>query len=60
MPGLAPYAVPGLDMDRDYGSLTLGARSTVFGLAADIGLTTTVGQKGGTNAGAFATLSGSF
>lgn len=60
MPGLAPYAVPGIDMDRDYGSLTLGARSTVFGLAADIGLTTTVGQKGGTNAGAFATLSGSF
>lgn len=60
MPGLAPYAVPGLDMDRDYGSLTLGARSTIFGLAADIGLTTTVGQKGGTNAGAFATLSGSF
>lgn len=60
MPTLAPYAVPGHDMDRDYGSLTLGARSTVFGLAADIGLTTTVGQKGGTNAGAFATLSGSF
>jgi outer membrane lipase/esterase len=60
MPGLAPYAVPGLSMDRDYGNLTLGARSTIFGLAADIGLTTTVGQKGGTNAGAFATLSGSF
>jgi outer membrane lipase/esterase len=60
MPGLAPYAVPGIKMDRDYGSLTLGARSTVFGLAADIGLTTTVGQKGGTNAGAFATLSGNF
>ena len=60
MPGLAPYAVPGIKMDRDYGSLTLGARSTVFGLAADIGLATTVGQKGGTNAGAFATLSGNF
>ncbi|MET0655484.1 MAG: autotransporter domain-containing protein [Pseudoxanthomonas sp.] len=60
MPGLAPYAVPGIEMDRDYGALTLGARSTVYGLSADIGLTTTVGQKGGTNAGAFATLSGSF
>ncbi|MGH8027722.1 MAG: autotransporter domain-containing protein [Pseudoxanthomonas sp.] len=60
MPGLAPYAVPGIKMDRDYATLTLGARSTVFGLSADIGLTTTIEQKGGTDAGAFATLSGSF
>ena len=60
MPGVMPYAVPGLDMDRDYGTLTLGARSTVFGLAADIGVMTTVGQKGGTNTTGFVTLSGNF
>ena len=56
----APYAVPGLEFDRDYGTLLLGARTRLFGLDADLGLSTTVGQNGGSNATAFATLSGSF
>ncbi|MEP6906420.1 MAG: autotransporter domain-containing protein [Pseudoxanthomonas sp.] len=60
MPGVMPYAVPGLNMDRDYGTLTLGARSRIFGLSADVGVMTTVGQKGGTNATGFVTLSGGF
>ena len=60
IPGTAPYAVPGLEFDRDYGTLLLGARTRLFGLDADIGLSTTVGQKGGSNATAFASLSGSF
>ena len=60
MPGVMPYAVPGLNMDRDYGTLTLGARTGLFGLAADLGVMTTVGQKGGTNATVFATLTGGF
>lgn len=60
LPGLAPYAVPGLDMDRDYGTVVLGARTQLFGLDADIGVNTTVNQKGGSNSGVFATVSGSF
>ena len=60
IPGLAPYAVPGLEFDRDYGTLLLGARTRLFGLDADIGLSTTVGQNGGSNATAFASISGSF
>ena len=62
MPEAAPYAVPGLDLDRDYSTVLVGARTRLFGLDADIGLSTTVGQKGGTgtNTTAFATLSGSF
>ncbi len=62
MPGTAPYAVPGLDPDSSYSTILVGSRTRLFGLDADIGLTTTVGQRGGTatNATAFATLSGSF
>ena len=60
MPGVAPYAVPGLEFDRDYGTLLLGARTRLFGLDADLGLSTTVGQNGGSNATAFASISGSF
>ena len=57
---VAPYAVPGLEFDRGYGTLLLGASTRVFGLDADIGLSTTVGQNGGSNATAFASISGSF
>jgi len=60
MPGVAPYAVPGVQFDRDYGTAVLGARTSLFGLDANLGVSTTVGQKGGTNAGAFLTVSGSF
>lgn len=60
LPGTAPYAVPGLDTDDSYGTLLLGARTRLFGLDADLGVTTTVNQGGGTNTTAFMTLSGSF
>lgn len=60
LPGVAPYAVPGLDEDRDYGTAVFGARTQLFGLDADIGFSTTVAQKGGSNSGVFATVSGSF
>lgn len=60
MPGVAPYAVPGLDLDRDYSTLLLGARSQVFGLDADVGLSTTIGQKDARDVTGFFTLSGSF
>ena len=60
MPGTAPYAVPGLDLDRDYGTILVGARTGLFGLDADFGLTTTFSQKNAQDVTAFATISGSF
>ncbi|HZF96829.1 MAG TPA: autotransporter domain-containing protein, partial [Pseudoxanthomonas sp.] len=60
LPGVAPYAVPGLDLDRKYATVLLGARTRAFGLEADIGLTSTVGQKSGKDVTAFITLGGSF
>jgi outer membrane lipase/esterase len=46
LPGAAPYAVPGLDIDTDYGTVVLGARSRVFGLDANLGLTGSVARAG--------------
>ena len=60
MPGTAPYAVPGLDADRSYATIMLGARTQAFGMDADIGLTSTVGQKAANDVTAFVTLSSGF
>ncbi|KRG70100.1 autotransporter domain-containing esterase [Pseudoxanthomonas dokdonensis] len=60
VPGLVPYAVPGLQVDQDFGTMMVGVRTRLFGLDADIGATATVEQKGGNNATLFATLSGGF
>jgi len=60
MPGVAPYAVPGLDLDRRYGTVLLGARTRAFGLDADFGLTTTVGQKSANDVTAFVTVGTAF
>ncbi len=60
MPGVMPYAVPGLNFDRNYGTLLVGARTQVFGLNADVGATVSAGKKDGHDATLFATLSGSF
>ena len=60
LPGVAPYAVPGLDLDRRYATVLLGARARAFGLEADIGLTSTVGRKSGKDVTTFITLGGSF
>lgn len=60
MPGLAPYAVPGIEFDQNYGTLTFGARTQVFGMGADIGTALTVGQKGGNDATIFVSLNGTF
>ncbi|HEY0662333.1 MAG TPA: autotransporter domain-containing protein [Lysobacter sp.] len=60
LPGTLPYAVPGVDFDHDYGTLTFGARTRVFGLDANIGASTTVGQERGNNATVFATVSAGF
>jgi outer membrane lipase/esterase len=60
MPGTMPYAVPGVDYDRSYGTLVMGARTQLFGLDADIGISATGAQSGGNNASVFATFGSSF
>ncbi|KRA46688.1 esterase [Pseudoxanthomonas sp. Root630] len=60
LPGTNPYAVPGLDTDDGYGTLLMGARTKLFGFDANLGVTTTVNQGGGTNTTAFMTLGGNF
>ncbi|OHE83841.1 MAG: hypothetical protein A2190_11845 [Lysobacterales bacterium RIFOXYA1_FULL_69_10] len=53
MPGTAPYAVPGLELDEDYGTVMLGARTTLFGLDADAGLAGSVARNGTDSVGVF-------
>ena len=60
MPTTQEYAVPGLDYDDSYGTVTFGARTRLFGLDANLGSSLTVGQKGGKHATVFATISGGF
>lgn len=60
LPGTLPYAVPGLDYDRRYSTLTLGARTRLFGLDANLGASLNAGQKGGKHSMVFATLGAGF
>ena len=60
IPGSLPYAVPGLDLDDRYGTVTFGARTHLFGMDANFGATTTVNQGGGTDAGVFVTVGRGF
>ena len=54
------YAVPGLSYDDTYATLTLGARTTLFGFDANLGVRLNAGEKGGRQTTAFATLGGGF
>ncbi|HRN61720.1 MAG TPA: autotransporter domain-containing protein [Luteimonas sp.] len=54
------YAVPGLRYDDTYTTLTVGARTTLFGLDANLGVSLNAGEKGGKQTTAFATVGGSF
>jgi outer membrane lipase/esterase len=60
MPNTAPYAVPGVEFDQDYGTLTFGARTKVFGLDTNIGTSLTVGQKNADHATVFVTVGSAF
>lgn len=60
IPGSLPYAVPGLEYDENYGTLTVGARTMFFDLEANLGLSATLQQGGGNNASVFMTLGSSF
>ena len=60
LPGTLPYAVPGLEIDENYGTLLFGVRTRVFGLDANIGASATVGQQVGDHATVFVTVGNRF
>jgi outer membrane lipase/esterase len=60
LPGTLPYAVPGLELDENYGTLLLGVRTRVLGLDANIGASATVGQQVGDHASVFVTVGNRF
>ncbi|WP_434027387.1 autotransporter outer membrane beta-barrel domain-containing protein [[Pseudomonas] boreopolis] len=60
MPEVGTYRVPGLDLDRNYATVVLGARTGVWGLQSNFGITGTTAQKGARDATLFVNFSGSF
>ncbi len=60
IPGTMPYAVPGAQYDRSYGTLVVGTRTQVFGLDTNVGVSATIGQKRGDDATVFATVGSKF
>ncbi|MDQ3160809.1 MAG: autotransporter outer membrane beta-barrel domain-containing protein, partial [Pseudomonadota bacterium] len=60
IPGTLPYAVPGLSLDREYGTAQFGIRSEMFGLQVQTGTRITVNQDSGNNASFFLTVASKF
>ncbi len=60
IPGTLPYAVPGLMLDRGYGTAQFGIRSQMFGLDVQTGTRITVNQDNGNNASFFLTVGSKF
>ena len=60
LPDVGVYRVPGLDLERNYASVLLGARAQVLGLQTNFGVTTTTAQKGARDATVFVNFGGSF
>lgn len=60
MPGTLPYAVPGVALDREYGSAQFGVRTDMFGLDVQTGTRITVNQNNGNNASFFLTVASKF
>lgn len=58
--GSLPYAVPGVEYDQSWTTLTFGARTTLFGLDANVGASLNSGQKGGKHSMVFASLGAGF
>jgi outer membrane lipase/esterase len=54
------YAVPGVAFDDSYGTLMLGARTTMMGLDANVGTSLTFGQAGGNDATVFVSVGNRF
>jgi outer membrane lipase/esterase len=60
MPGTLPYAVPGLVLDRAYGTAQFGIRTELFGMDVQTGTRITVNQSNGNNATYFVTVASKF
>ncbi len=60
IPGSLQYAVPGVAFDDRYGTLLLGARTTLMGLDANVGTSLTFGQAGGNDATVFVSVGNRF
>jgi len=60
MPDVGTFYVPGLDFDRDYATIVLGARTGLWGLQSNFGVTSTTAQKDARDVTFFANFSGSF
>ncbi|KAF1014554.1 MAG: Esterase EstP [Stenotrophomonas maltophilia] len=60
VPVAGTYYVPGLNFDKNYATAILGARTELFGLQSNIGLSATTLQKSARDATLFASFSGSF
>ena len=60
IPGSLQYAVPGVSFDDSYGTLLLGARTTLMGLDANVGTSLTFGQAGGNDATVFVSVGNRF
>ncbi|HEY0335434.1 MAG TPA: autotransporter domain-containing protein [Stenotrophomonas sp.] len=60
MPDVGTFYVPGLDFDRNYATVVLGARTGLWGLQSNFGLTSTTAQKDARDATLFVNFSGAF
>lgn len=60
MPDVGTFHVPGIDFDRNYASVVLGARTGVWGLQSNFGVTATTAQKGASDMSFFVNFSGAF
>jgi outer membrane lipase/esterase len=60
MPDVGMYYVPGIDFDRDYATVVLGARTGVWGLQSNFGVTSTTAQKSARDMTVFVNFSGAF
>ncbi len=60
IPGTQPFAVPGMVLDREYGTVQFGVRSELFGLDMQTGTRITVNQDNGNNASFFLTFASKF
>ena len=60
MPDVGTFYVPGLDFDRNYATVVLGARTGLWGLQSNFGVTSTTAQKDAHDITFFANFSGSF
>ncbi|WP_295910294.1 autotransporter domain-containing protein [uncultured Xanthomonas sp.] len=60
MSDLGEYAVPGINFDRNYTSVVLGARTKLWGFESNVGLATTTGQSRAHDTSLFVNFGGSF